>query len=276
MATVAKAVTLHGTLRIPFVEQGDLTGMPILLLHGYTDSWRSFEPLLRRLPRGLRAVAPTQRGHGDAGRPAEGYGQRDFAADALALMDALGIGRALVVGHSMGSQVAMRLAQDHPDRVLGLVLIGAFASLGRNAAVREFWDGAVRHLTDPVDRGFVEDFQRSTLARPVPPEFFETVVRESLKLPARVWRAVLRDLMEAGNEPDAAGIAAPTLLLWGDGDGFCPREEQERLASGIAGARLVALEGTGHAPQWEEPDRVAAEIAAFADTLADAGRRAAS
>ncbi len=276
MTSVVRAVTLRGSLRIPYVEQGDPAGTPVLLLHGYTDSWRSFESVLPLLPRGLRTVAPTQRGHGDAGRPAEGYGQRDFAADAVALMDTLGIGRALVVGHSMGSQVAMRLAQDHPDRVLGLVLVGAFASLGRNAAVREFWDGAVRHLADPVDRGFVEQFQRSCLTRPVPSAFFETVVRESLKPPARVWRAALRDLMEAGNEPDLARIAAPTLLLWGDGDAFCPRGEQERLASGIAGARLVALRGTGHAPHWEEPERVAAEIAAFAETLAGAGRRTAA
>ena len=73
MIQVVKAAELRGGLRIPYVEHGDRTGTPVLMLHGYTDSWRSFEPLLRHLPPGLRAIAPSQRGHGDAGRPAVGY-----------------------------------------------------------------------------------------------------------------------------------------------------------------------------------------------------------
>ncbi|MCG8419715.1 MAG: alpha/beta hydrolase, partial [Proteobacteria bacterium] len=75
------------------------------------------------LPGDLRVVAPSQRGHGDSGHPAGGYGVDDFAADAIALLDALGIERAAVVGHSMGSFIAQQVALRAPQRVTHLILI---------------------------------------------------------------------------------------------------------------------------------------------------------
>ncbi len=63
---VAKTVELPSGIRLPYVAQGDPTGIPMLLLHGVTDSWRSFECVFPYLPRSIRAIAPTQRGHGDA------------------------------------------------------------------------------------------------------------------------------------------------------------------------------------------------------------------
>jgi non-heme chloroperoxidase len=265
---IMHTVAVDDGLKLPCAEHGDRSGLPILLLHGYTDSWRSFELLLPHLPQGLRAIVPTQRGHGDADRP-QGYAPADFAGDALAVLNALGIERAIVAGHSMGSQVALRLALDHPERVLGLVLIGGFAALGDNAAVRELWDDAVAGLEDPVDPGFVEAFQRSTMARQIPAEFLDTVVQESLKVLAAVWRDALRAMMEANVVTALRRLAMPTLLLWGDRDAIIPRSEQELLAASLADARLVVLAGTGHAPHWEEHIRVADEISAFARRVTD-------
>jgi pimeloyl-ACP methyl ester carboxylesterase len=146
MIGIINSVDLHRSLRIPYVRQGDPEGMLVLLLHGYADSWRSFELLLPHLPRGLRAIAPTQRGHGDAGRPAQGYTPRDFAEDAVALLDALGIERALVVGHSMGGQAALRLAIDNPRRVLGVVLVNGFATLDGDPVARRLWNETVSKI----------------------------------------------------------------------------------------------------------------------------------
>ena len=141
--------------------------------------------MLPHLPRALRAIAPTQRGHGGTGRPAQGYTPADFAADAVALLDALGMERAIVVGHSMGSQIALRLALDHPGRVHGLVLIGGFAALRRNAAVR---DALGRHDARPCGIPWIAGLSRdSSAARSrarCPRRFSTTVVRESLKVPA--------------------------------------------------------------------------------------------
>ena len=196
MVPVVKSVQLPGRVRLEYVEQGDPAGIPVVMLHGVTDSWHSFEPVLPHLPESIRAFAVTQRGHGDADRPASGYRTRDFAADVAAFVDALGLGPAVIVGHSMGSTNAKRFAIDYPERTRGLVLVGAFASYCCNPAVVEFWESAVSTLTDPIAPGFAREFQESTLARPIPPAFLDTVVRESLKVPARVWRSAFAGFFE--------------------------------------------------------------------------------
>ena len=265
---VTRSVKLPSGIRLPYAERGDPAGVPLLLLHGYTDSWRSFAPLLAHLPPSVRAIAPSQRGHGDADRPASGYCAADLAADVVALLDALDLERAVVAGHSMGSLVAQRVALDHPGRVLGLVLLGAFATLRGNPAVRELWEGAVSALADPVDPNFVREFQESTLARAVPQDFLDTVVRESLKVPAYVWRAALAAQMAEDATAELGAIAVPTLILWGDRDAFATRREQEALAAAIPRARLVVYAGAGHALHWEEPAHVVAELVRFAEELA--------
>jgi pimeloyl-ACP methyl ester carboxylesterase len=116
---VAGSIELPGRVSLEYVEQGDRTGVPVLLLHGVTDSWRSFERVLPHLPASIRAFALSQRGHGNSSRPAAGYRTRDFGADVAAFADALGLGPVVVVGHSIGSTNAMRFAIDHCGRTPG-------------------------------------------------------------------------------------------------------------------------------------------------------------
>jgi pimeloyl-ACP methyl ester carboxylesterase len=258
-----KSARLSTGVSLPYVEQGDPSGVPVLLLHGVTDSWRSFEPILPHLPRSIHAIALTQRGHGDADRPGDGYRTRDFAADAAAFTASLGLGPAIVVGHSMGSVNALRLAIDHPQAVLGLVLAGSSPSFRDDPAVAEFWDVEVSRLADPVDPALAREFQLSTFARPAPEAFLETVVQESLKVPARVWRASFEGFLEYDLTAELGRIGVPALVLWGDQDVFCSRADQEALVGGIPDSRLVVYEGTGHALHWEEPERFAADVVTF-------------
>jgi non-heme chloroperoxidase len=226
-----------------------------VLLHGITDSWRSFERVLPHLPESIHAFAVSQRGHGDAGRPASGYRPRDFAADLAAFMDVLGLGAAVIAGHSMGGSIAQRFAIDHPARVLGLVLVGSVTTWRGHPDFVELWDSVVSTLEDPVDPGFVREFQESTLAQPVPPAFLETVVRESLKLPARVWKAALLEgLLRDDFSGELGGIEAPTLIVSGGQDALT-RSEQEPLAAAIAGSRRAVYPGAGHGLHWEEVAR---------------------
>lgn len=266
---VARSVALASGIRLSCAEQGAGGGAPLLLLHGYGDSWRAFGPVLASLPPSRRAIALSLRGHGDSDKPADGYRIADFAADVIAFMDRLDLPPAALVGHSMGSLVAMRAALDRPGRVAGLVLIGAFATLKGNAAAEELWRTAVAGFGETVDPGFVREFQQGTLARPVEPAFFEGVVAESLKLPAAAWRAALAAMLADDFSDELGRISAPTLLLWGELDSFSGRAEQERLAALIPGARLVAYKGAGHAPHWEDPARAAADLAGFAASLAE-------
>jgi pimeloyl-ACP methyl ester carboxylesterase len=267
MRRTLAAVELANGVRMPYIEQGDPAARTVLLVHAVGDSGRAFEELLAHLPDSIHAVAPTLRGHGDAGRPASGYRSADFAGDLAALMDALRLEAAAVVGASSGGQVALRLALAHPERILGLVLLGSPLRLGDIPAVREVWDSTFSLLEDPIDPGFVRDFFESIVVRPVPEAFRETLIQESLKVPAFVWKATMAALLEDDLSPQLADVVAPTLVVWGDRDAILPRSEQEALATGIRGARLLVYEGGGHAFYWEDAARVAADLEAFVGSL---------
>ncbi|WP_308468296.1 alpha/beta hydrolase [Rathayibacter soli] len=98
------------------------SGVPLLAIHGITASHQSWRTLARALP-DVRVVAPDLRGRGRSNRLPAPWGMRDHADDAARVLDALGIERAVVVGHSMGGFVAVRLADQHPDRIASVVLI---------------------------------------------------------------------------------------------------------------------------------------------------------
>lgn len=263
---VPQRATLPSGLSLEYVTHGDADGVPVVLLHGVTDSWRSFEPLLPHLPASIRAVAVTQRGHGDSDKPDDGYRASDFARDIAELLDVLDVPSAIIVGHSMGATHAARMALDHPHRVRGLVLLGAFASYQQSLEAVEFHRDAVASLIDPVPQSLAREFQQSTLAQPVSSDYFETVVTESLKPPARVWRATFDALLDDECAAEWEAIAAPTLLLWGARDAFSRLVQQYALVEAIAHTQFIMYERAGHALHWEEPARVAADIAAFVDT----------
>lgn len=253
-------------MKLPYVDHGNPEGTPLLLLHGYTDSWRSWEPVLAHLPEGLRAIVPTQRGHGDAERPESGYRIEDLAADTVEVMDELDLGPAIVVGHSMGAWIAQRIAFTHPERVAAVVLEAAIGPARDNPAAAGFGE-EVAQLSDPVPPAFAREFQESTCARPPVPGMLDTAVSESLKMPARIWRELFAGFLELDHSQALGAIAAPTLLIWGGCDAFATRAEQDKLVSSIPDARLEVYEGAGHAVHWEDPEGVAASLAAFAASL---------
>src|SRR5262245_60265856 len=264
-AVKSKSVQLPTGVRLPYVEQGDPSGVPMVLLHGVTDSWHSFELVLPHLPEWIHAFALTQRGHGDADRPATGYRTRDYAADVAAFVDAVGHQPAIIVGHSMGGTNAQRFAIDHPEHTRGLVLVGSFPSYKSNVAVAEFWESVVSGLTDPIDPSIAREFQEGTLAQPVPPTFLDTAVAESLKVPARVWRASFEGFFEDDCVAELGKITAPTLIVWGDRDALCTRRDEVALLAAIANSRLIVYEGAGHGAHWEEPQRFARDLVAFVE-----------
>lgn len=260
---LATGVTLH------YAEQGDPNGEAIIFLHGYSDSWFSFSRVLPLLSPSYPAFALTERGHGDSEKPECCYTLDDYAADVDAFMDAVGIESATLVGHSGGSIMAPRVALDYPSRVNRLVLVGA-ATIATTAeeANNEAVAGLVEEvgaLEDPVPPEFVREFQASTIHHPVPEEFFEAVISESLKLPARVWRDYAEGvvLARSGTVSELREIGVPTLIVWGEHDAFFPREEQEQLARVISGATLKVYAEAGHTPHWEWPKHFVRDLETF-------------
>jgi non-heme chloroperoxidase len=254
-------VHLMSGLRLHYAEQGDRRGEAIIFLHGYSDSWFSFSGVLPLLSPSYHAFALTERGHGDSDKPECCYTLEDFAADVDAFMDAVGLEEATLVGSSGGGFIAQRVAVRYPHRVSRLVLMGTAAVGSAFRGVSELGE-AVRTLEDPVPPEFVRKFQQSTIIEPVPQEFFETVISESLKLPARVWRDYFEGMVLAEAAP-LGEIKAPTLIMWGEHDPYPPREEQERLAREIPEATLKVYPESSHAMHWERPDEVVRDLEAF-------------
>ena len=248
--------------QVHYAEQGSPAGEPMLFLPAYADSWFSYSRVLALLAGRYHAYALDQRGHGDSERPACCYTIDDFAADAVAFLDAVGVERVTVVGHSGSAFTARQVAETHPERLRRLVLIGSPVSLVGNEAVLAF-QATVHALEDPVPASFAREFQAGAAHVSLPEAFLEGLVAESLKLPARVWRDALDGVVAFDDTTDLGRVAAPTLLIWGAHDALVSREEQRRLEKAIPDARLIAYPETGHCPHWERPERVTADLDAF-------------
>jgi pimeloyl-ACP methyl ester carboxylesterase len=257
-----KRVALSTGVELQYLEQGSPRGEPVIFIHGYTDSHHSFDLNLPHFPRDFHVYALDLRGHGDSSKPACCYTQRDFARDVVAFMDAVGIGRANLVGHSMGSFVAHRVAVDFPWRLKRLVLIGSAPKVAGNPAAAEL-KAAVDTLSDPIDPEFVLAFQASTFFRPIPESFLETSVSESLKVPASVWQQALDGLIADDHSARLGRVTAPTLILYGDQDVFFSVEDQRALAAAIPRSKLVVYEQVGHGTHVEAPTRTVADVARF-------------
>ncbi len=254
---------LRNGLQFEYAEQGPRGGPTVLMLHGITDSWRSFEPVLPLLPAHWHVVALSQRGHGGSDKAPRLYRTEDFAADAAAFARALDLAPMIVVGHSMGAANALRLALDAPELVQGLVLAGAFARFGDKEALRAFYREEIAPLVDPVPPALARAFQLDTVAQPVAPDLIEAMVDESLRAPAHVWRAAFAALFDDHFSSELQRLDVPTLIAWGDADAFVPAEDTAALSAAIARSRVSVYGGTGHALHWEQPERFARELVAF-------------
>ena len=270
--TVVRTVTLANGVRLELAEKGPRGGTPVVMLHGITDSRRSFDPIWDHLPADWHAIAVSQRGHGDSDKRATQYSTVDFAGDIALLADLYDLAPMVVVGHSMGSSVALQLAADRPDLVRAVVGIGTFASYGSKAALRAYRDGDLEALQDPVPDAIAREFQLSTLAAPIDAALLEVFVRESRKVPARVWRAAFDGLLADGFCAGIPTIAAPVLLAWGDADAYVPRGDQDLLRSTLPKSQLLIYEHVGHALHWEQPLRFANDLADFVAALSASDR----
>jgi pimeloyl-ACP methyl ester carboxylesterase len=261
-ASLKKEVRLPNGIRLAYVEAGDPKGEPLLLLHGFTDSSRSFSPMFPYLGR-YRLLIPDQRGHGASDAPECCYGSSQFAYDARLFLDALGVKRAAVVGHSLGSMVAISLAADQPARVSKIVLIGSTALV---PVKRGDWlYDTVAAMTGPLDSRsqFAKDWHPANQPTPVNPAFANAVNDELLRIPPHVWRSVMRELSYVPVGRHAPDVKAPVLVLSGGKDVLFPAEHHQSLLKAFPNAEAHVFAELGHNPNWEQPEAVASAIDLF-------------
>lgn len=256
----------RGTFRMAVQHAGQ--GLPAVLLHGFGLDARSMVPLAATLADRYHVILPEWRGHGASRCPPRDdlYHYNLFRDDLRALLDAMKLERAHLIGHSMGGQIALMLALAEPDRVLSLTTLGA----GPCRAVttdreRHTWTQAAEYYgsatAQKLLRGLCAMCRVSENARVKPPlaQLFARARGPEL---AAVIRGAL--LTVESNEIACTGLKPPALVLAGvdDTEWFA---HAERLARLIPGSRWAAIPEAGHLPHLEQPDAVARLIGEFLD-----------
>jgi pimeloyl-ACP methyl ester carboxylesterase len=266
-----KSLALPNGESLAYISMGDPAGAPVVLIHGYTDNARDWVPLVPYLSPHFRLILVDIRGHGRSGKPECCYTRFDFAYDIKLLLDALGVGQADLVGHSLGSVIAQTFAESWPERTRRVVLISSSAGPRPGAAAAGALSGylnQIRELKDPIDPDSPFMMGWWSSPTPVDPDFLRRQRRDSAAIPARVWQAVLEqglDPMFASGElqKDLPKLTAPTLLIWGSKDPLITEDLRQTLREGLPHAQVKIFEGLGHNPFWEDPRACGEAINAF-------------
>jgi 3-oxoadipate enol-lactonase len=246
------------------------SGPALLLLHAFPLNQAMWDPQMEPLARRFQVVRFDARGFG--GSPAgEGLLTMErIADDAVALLDHLGLSRAVVCGLSMGGYAAFALLRRHPDRLRGLVLADTRAGADTPEAragratlaerVLKEGAGAAAEATLPKLLGSTSHAQR--------PEVVQRVRALIGENPARGIANALHGLAaRADSQPLLREIAVPTLVVCGQEDAFTPPADARALHEGIAGSTLEVLEGAGHLSNLEQPTAFNAVLERFLTAL---------
>lgn len=233
-------------------------GRPVVLVHGAGGRAEVWARQIGGLADVARLVAVDLPGHGGTG--AGGCRRvEDYAAWVLGLLDALGLDRAVLVGHSMGGAIVQTLALGYPERVAGLVLVGTGGRLRVQPRILDlFRDGS------PEGAELVTGLAYSPKT---PPEAVVEAERAFRETPTAV---TLGDFLACDGFDAMArlsGVTAPTLVVVGADDRLTPPKYAAYLARTIPGARLVEIEAAGHFPQLEQPGAVNQALRAFLAAL---------
>jgi non-heme chloroperoxidase len=174
--------------------------------------------------------------------------------DAFAVLDAVGVEAATVVGHSIGSFVAQWMAVQQPLRVERLVVMGSAVD-PRNDVTKGLLQ-EIEAMGGSIPESFVREFQTSSSSPSLPESFLAGMMRESSRLPTHLWMQVLEELIASGPVPAIDRIGVPVSVVGGDADSVFSADEHRCLAHVILHARLCPEPGVGHALHWEnERDR---------------------
>jgi pimeloyl-ACP methyl ester carboxylesterase len=244
-------------------------GPDALLLHGIGHAGRQWDFFARAVDRRLRLVAPDARGHGDSTKPADGYAYADFVSDIVAILDALGLARVVLVGHSMGGAHAIAFTLAQPERVSRLIVIDAGPMLEPEGSTR------ARRLTSTRPAGFPSAADAERYIRATSPGYSDEIYTHRVRWLLReapeglVWRSDLVALerilaRSPGDAWDRIGeIAAPTLLVRGARAGHLGAETARRMVERMPDARVLEL-AAGHNVHLDRPTELADAVVAFA------------
>ena len=255
-------------VRLNYFVTGE--GEPVTLLHGFTQSGRSWQEVISAMPAGWRFMVPDLRGHGETRlRPGATCSMEACATDLEMLWGHLGIELTHLVGYSMGGRLAIHVAARHPDRLLSLVTIGAHAGLEREAREGRKLDDEA--LAERIEKDGVEAFVNYWAGLPLfaglerrGPSFVARLRTERLKNTVAGLTASLRGMGAGVMQPvwDELGrVTVPCTFVAGQLDhGFVAYAR--RLAASVPNGRIEIVPRAGHAVHQERPEAFTRVLAA--------------
>ncbi|MGN6372285.1 MAG: alpha/beta fold hydrolase [Solirubrobacteraceae bacterium] len=249
-----------GEIELGYERSGQ--GPPLLLIMGMSGTLMHWgEPLLSRLREHFEVIVYDHRGIGSSTKVGEPFTIADLADDTAALMDALELQAADVMGISMGGMVAQELALRHPERLRSLVLGCTYAG-GEGSALTG--EETMRRLAEAMTSGDRSRAIRTAWEVNVSARFADAPAFDSFleigsanAVPVPVIMEQMRAIVSHDTSGRLADIGAPTLVVHGTEDEMLPVRNAYAIAERIPGAHLEIFEGVGHLFFWEEPERSA-------------------
>lgn len=253
-------------LHMGYVEAGNTDGETLVCIHGMADSSRNWRGVMQKLQEKYHIYAIDQRGFGMSDKPEEyAYTATELAADVKQFMDAIGIEKAWVAGHSMGSMVAQTVAFQYPEKVQGVILLSTFAHIREtpetmDAQLAEFASLSISEMSEEELRtAFLGDGAGPFFEPAFVPGFLESVRLFTGDIMVSAWRSMsIND-----NRNFLHLIQAPVLIIWGSNDAIFTREYQDELRVYLPEAKYLTYEGVSHDILNEDPYHAAADMDAF-------------
>jgi len=281
-------VTIHGH-DVRYRRAGNRRRQRILLLHGLAGSSRTWQHVMPGLAERYDVIAPDLLGHGESAKPMGDYSLGAMASGLRDLLAMLEIDRATIVGQSFGGGVALQLAYQHPELCDRLVLVGS-GGLGREVSwmlrllslpgaeqlMPVIFPRIVADRGDDVGRFLHRRGLRAPLLHEMWRSYRSLAGAENRKAFVRTMRGVIEPGGQSVSALDRLYLAAhlPTLIVWGDDDRIIPVSHAHAAHETIPGSRLEILDGVGHFPQAEAPERFLEVLLDFMATTKRAPRSA--
>lgn len=278
-------IALNGN-ELHYVDAGE--GPPIVFVHGLMSSHGTWSSQVDRLARRHRVIAPDLFGHGESDKPLGDYSLGAHAASLRDLFDALEIGSATLVGHSLGGGIVLQLAYLFPDRVDAIVLVSS-GGLGRelNPLLRAATLPGSELVLPVLASGWLHGVGDTALriwsmtglpaVSPSSTEAWQGLTSLADSDTRRAFLATSRSVIDRHGQTVSArnrlsGIASrPTLLVWGGSDRMIPASHVESARAELPDARVEVFPRSGHFPHLDEPDRFAQVLAEFMLSWANDG-----
>jgi len=274
-----RELTIHGK-RLAYRLAGK--GPLVLLIHGMAGSATTWKQAMPALSEHFTVLAPDLLGHGESDKTKGDYSLGAMASTLRDLIVVLGYKRATVVGQSYGGGIAMQFAYQYPERCERLVLVDAgglgaevnpllrmLTLPGSEAMLLVACAPPVRHVVEALGR---VAFRKKIRSSPAIPELWRSYTSLGDVETRRAFLRTLRAVIDPGGQSVSASdklyltVGIPTLIIWGEDDRIIPVEHAYAAHTAIRGSWLEIIEGVGHYPHCEAPDRFVEALTEFIES----------